>query len=90
MARGPAWRHLRRLELIRALWAEWPVGGDGLNTWLKRTLKVESLRFVTAADAPKAITGLKALKAMKALKALKALKLLQGLLRFGIPRFRCL
>jgi len=58
-----------------------------LNTWLKRTLKVESLRFVTAADAPKAITGLKALKAMK---ALKALKLLQGLLRFGIPRFRCL
>jgi len=32
---------------------------------LRRTLKVESLRFVRAADAPKAITALKAMKTHK-------------------------
>jgi Protein of unknown function (DUF1018) len=53
-----------QLELIRTLWAEWTHGGDeeALCKWLLRTFKISSLRFMTAAMAPKAITALKAMK----------------------------
>ena len=39
---------------------------SGLNTWVKRVFKVDSLRFLTAAQAPKVITALKAMKLHKA------------------------
>ncbi|WP_292953737.1 hypothetical protein [Paracoccus sp. (in: a-proteobacteria)] len=34
-----------------------------MNRWLERCFKISSLRFLTAAAAPKAITALKAMKA---------------------------
>lgn len=61
----PGMASFAQLELIRALWSEWSNGEDGLNTWLKRTFKVDNLRFVTAALAPRIITALKAMKAHK-------------------------
>ncbi len=60
-----------QIELIRALWREWSghsdrdVDATGLPIWLKRTFKVDSLRFITAEQAPKANTALKAMKAHK-------------------------
>lgn len=56
-----------QLALIRALWHEWSdsTGSDGLNTWLERTFKVSSLRFLTGGQARGAITALKAMKARK-------------------------
>ena len=68
----PGMASFAQIELIRALWSEWTglaLGhGDetGLTTWVKRVFKVDSLRFVTAAQAPKVITALKAMKAHKA------------------------
>ena len=60
----PGFASPAQCELIRALWQEWSGQPDapGLDTWLRRTFKVDSLRFLTAADAPKAITALKAMK----------------------------
>ena len=60
----PGMASFAQLELIRALWAEWSGVGveDGLNTWLKRSFKVESLRFLKSADAGRVITALKAMK----------------------------
>ena len=68
----PGMASFAQLELIRALWREWSgtvdkeVDHRGLNTWLRRTFKSDSLRFVTVAQAPKVITALKAMKAHKA------------------------
>ncbi len=63
----PGMASFAQLELIRQLWVEWSGAGveDGLTTWLARTFKVSSLRFVTQAQAPRAITALKAMKAAK-------------------------
>jgi phage gp16-like protein len=62
----PGMASFRQLELVRTLWAEYTRGGDGLNGWLKSYFKVDSLRFLTAAQAPKVITALKAMKARAA------------------------
>ena len=64
----PGMASFAQLELIRALWREWAEDGDGsgLNTWMQRTFKVSSLRFLTKADAARAITALKAMKARRA------------------------
>jgi hypothetical protein len=63
----PGMASFAQLEFIRSLWVEWSGAGesDGLTTWLARTFKVSSLRFLTAPDAAKAITALKAMKAHK-------------------------
>lgn len=61
----PGMASFAQLELIRALWAEWSGGGEGLNTWLKRCFKMDSLRFVSVETAPKVITALKSMKAHK-------------------------
>ncbi|MGR3503286.1 phage protein GemA/Gp16 family protein [Pseudaestuariivita sp.] len=58
-----------QIELIRALWNEYTTGETSeaaLNKWLLRCFKVGSLRFLTAAQGPKAITALKAMKARAA------------------------
>ncbi len=67
----PGFASRSQCELIRALWEEWAGAPDapGLETWLRRTFKVDSLRFLTVADAPKAITALKAMKARQAAAA---------------------
>ena len=68
----PGMASFAQIELIRALWSEWTglalSRGDetGLTTWVKRVFKVDSLRFLTAAQAPKVITALKAMKLHKA------------------------
>ncbi|MCX7299913.1 MAG: regulatory protein GemA [Rhodobacterales bacterium] len=70
----PGMASFAQIELIRALWREWSgqrvagkdVDATGLNTWLKRTFKVDSLRFLSSADGQKAIAVLKAMKAHKA------------------------
>lgn len=59
-----------QVQLIRELWWEWSwTEGDddasGLNTWLKRSFGIDTLRFLTGADAGKAITALKAMKARR-------------------------
>ncbi|MGR3362328.1 MAG: regulatory protein GemA [Paracoccus sp. (in: a-proteobacteria)] len=63
----PGMASFAQIELIRALWREYTHGSyDGeaeLNRWLERCFKISSLRFLTAAAAPKAITALKAMKA---------------------------
>ena len=59
----------RQVATSRKLWGEYTAGdGDdnSLGKWLERTFKVSSLRFVSSAVAPKAITALKAMKAKKA------------------------
>ena len=67
----PGMASFAQIELIRALWCEWSgqvFGGSdetGLNTWIKRMFKVDSLRFLTVAQAPKVITALKAMQAHK-------------------------
>ena len=60
----PGMASFAQLELIRALWVEWSGSAvdDGLNTWLKRTFKIDSLRFLKAGDAGRVITALKAMK----------------------------
>ncbi|MGG7567735.1 regulatory protein GemA [Rhodovulum sp. DZ06] len=60
----PGFASRAQCELIRALWAEWSgrPDGAGLEAWLRRCFKVDSLRFLTAAEAPRAITALKAMK----------------------------
>jgi len=63
----PGMASFAQLELIRQLWTEWS-GADedaGLNTWLNRSFKRASLRFVLAGDAAKIITALKAMKTAK-------------------------
>ncbi len=72
----PGMASFAQIELIRALWSEycdfkeWK-GDDradlekGLGTWMTTYFKISSLRFVTAAQAPKMITALKAMKANK-------------------------
>lgn len=66
----PGMASFAQLELIRALWAEYTAnayaGEDELNKWLLRCFKVSALRFLTAADARKAITALKTMKARAA------------------------
>ena len=68
----PGMASFAQIELIRALWREWTgqawgvIDDSGLNTWVKRVFKVDSLRFLTATQAPKVITALKAMKAHKA------------------------
>ena len=68
----PGMASFAQIELIRVLWSEWTglalgQGDDtGLTTWVKRVFKVDSMRFLTAAQAPKVITALKAMKAHKA------------------------
>ena len=55
----------KQVGLIRQLWHEY-TGHEGddatLNRWLDRSFGVSALRFVTAGQAPKAITALKAMK----------------------------
>lgn len=62
----PGMASFAQLELIRALWHEFAGGAPGLETWLKRCFHVDAERFLTAADARKAITALKAMKARAA------------------------
>lgn len=73
--RGPAYGErpgmasFAQIELIRALWAEYTrdrAGEDELNKWLLRCFRLSSLRFLTAATAPKVITALKSMKARAA------------------------
>ena len=58
-----------QVRLIRDLWEEY-TNGEGteatLGKWLDRFFGVSALRFVTAEQAPKIITGLKAMKARQA------------------------
>jgi hypothetical protein len=44
---------------IRWLWVEWfgACEGDGLTTWLARTFKLPSRRFLSGPEAVKAITA---------------------------------
>jgi hypothetical protein len=58
----PGMASFAQLELIRALWHEFAGGAPGLETRLKRCFHVDSERFLSAADARKAITGLKQMK----------------------------
>lgn len=62
----PGMASFAQIELIRALWNEYTrfsYQGEGeLNTWLEHYWKISSLRFLTAAQAPKVITALKAMK----------------------------
>ena len=54
-----------QVQLIRALWREYTrfrSGDRDLDTWLLNKWKVSSLRFLTKADAQKAITALLAMK----------------------------
>jgi phage gp16-like protein len=62
----PGMASFAQLELIRALWHEFAGGAPGLETWLRRCFHVDAERFLTAADARKAITALKAMKARAA------------------------
>ena len=57
----------RQVELIRHLWREHHGSDDdrALGRWLERFYGVSALRFVTAAVAGKAITGLRAMVARK-------------------------
>lgn len=52
-----------QITCIRAMWAQC-TGGDGtekgLQTWLEGKFKVSSVRFVSAADAPRVIAALRA------------------------------
>lgn len=64
----PGMATFAQLELIWVLWREYTdqaygLGEDELNTWLRSSFKVSSLRFVTLAQARKVITALKAMKA---------------------------
>jgi hypothetical protein len=61
----PGMASFAQLELIRQLWREWSGSSidDGLNTWLKNSFKVDSLRFLRAKDAQRVITALKSMKA---------------------------
>ena len=58
-----------QIALIRALWGEY-TGGEGqdltLGKWLHRTFGVSAARFLTRAQAPKAIGALKAMTERKA------------------------
>lgn len=65
--RRPGMASLAQLDLNRDLWTEWSGAApeDGLETWVKRTFKVDSLRFLTADAARKATTALPAMKARK-------------------------
>lgn len=61
----PGFASDRQIALIRALWFEYTRGQAGeaeLAKWLRAKWRVSSLRFLTAAQAPKAITALKAMK----------------------------
>jgi len=64
----PGMATFAQLEFIRTIWVEWSAASadDGLNTWLKKTFKVDSFRFVTAKDASRVITALKSMKARAA------------------------
>ena len=62
----------QQVSLIRQLWREY-TGGEGsagaLDKWLERTFGVSALRFLTAAQARKAIQGLFAMKKRQAATA---------------------
>lgn len=65
----PGMASFAQIELIRVLWQEYTHGKAGeaeLNLWLERYWKLSSLRFLSAATAPKIITALKAMKARAA------------------------
>ncbi|ABG30066.1 regulatory protein GemA [Roseobacter denitrificans] len=65
----PGMASFAQIELILALWHEYTGGKAGeaeLNKWLLRTWKISSLRFLSKAMAPKAITALKSMKARAA------------------------
>lgn len=52
----------RQVQLIRQLWQDYTDGAGteaSLSRWLEHYRHVSSLRFLTAADAPKVITALK-------------------------------
>lgn len=57
-----------QIELIRVLWAEYTQDASeaALNTWLLRSFRVSSLRFLKKEQAQKAIAALKMMKARTA------------------------
>ncbi|NJL08487.1 MAG: regulatory protein GemA [Bacteroidales bacterium] len=61
----------RQVDLIRDLWRQFSGADDdaALGKWLERSYKVSSLRFVDAAAAQKAITGLRAMTRRKVARA---------------------
>lgn len=61
----------RQVDFIRKLWRKLTGGDDeaALNKWLKRTGKVDALRFLTPDAARKAITGLHKMAGRKAMVA---------------------
>jgi hypothetical protein len=59
-----------QVKYIQSLWRQVSEAGDrALDRWLERTCKVTALRFLTAAQAQAAITGLKAMVAHKRSKS---------------------
>ena len=64
----PGFASPAQLALIRALWNEYTGGRATEATmclWLKRSFKIDSLRFMTASQARAGITALKMMKARK-------------------------
>jgi hypothetical protein len=57
----------KQVDLIRELWRQFSGADDdaALGKWLERSFGVSSLRFVDAAAAQKAITGLRAMTRRK-------------------------
>jgi hypothetical protein len=55
-------------EMIASLWRQYSGGDDdrALGYWLERTAKASNVRFLTAGQAQKAITGLQKMVARKA------------------------
>ena len=64
LAGRPGFASPRQVALVQTLWAEWAGNTDAaaLNAWLERYYRVSALRFLSAANASKAITALKAMK----------------------------
>jgi len=65
----PGMASFAQIELIRTLWREYTrfrAGEEELNKWLRGTWRIDSLRFLSRATAPKVITALKAMKARAA------------------------
>ena len=68
LADRPGFASPRQVALVQALWAEWAGNADAaaLNAWLERYYRVSALRFLSAANASKAVTALKAMKSRAA------------------------
>jgi Bacteriophage Mu, GemA protein len=62
----PGMASFAQIELIRAMWHEYTHAAyrceAELNKWLERSWKISSLRFLTAAQAPRVIIALKRMK----------------------------